>query len=254
VLPKITIRFLARALPGNTYGTNIAGATIKIYKNRGVVLTSLEDFNVGTRSGEQWPWVATVADIAVWTESGVFGDCFFPGLGDVSNIHLPDVRQDGNVALISYRPARDVLTPSKVAEALDAHLDLDYSTTVALHFPVERFDQVIQVDRWLIGRKGESYIAVWRHGLDQHDCSEAQPNMCEEYYFSNPTRGLRAQVWAVVVGNVDTHGDFNSFVDTVSRGQVKEFKYPNPLAVRWTSYRTTLSVDGKELNATLRGR
>ena len=256
-LPSDTLAALAERLPGNTHGTDLSGAKVTIHRNRGVALYSLQDFQVGFRSGEQWPWVATVGDIAVWTQAGVTGDCFIPDLGNVANIHLPDVRQDSNVALITYRPAFDVAFPSQILSTLNAlnidlgdDFNLDYKTQVALHFPFERFDQVTYIKNWILGQKNDSYIAVWRHSLDRKKCKGKA--VCQDYYFSNPQVGMREQAWAVVVGNDRTHGSFTNFSNTVEKGGVLQSTVFDPLASGLFAYQTTISVDGKRLTATLR--
>jgi hypothetical protein len=102
-IPRLLVSAFLKTLPGLTKGSDISGAKVKIYKNKGVVLTSVEDFNVGFRSAEQWVWAATVGDIAVWTQSGVTGPQFLADTKDLGNTHMPQIQQDSNVALISYR-------------------------------------------------------------------------------------------------------------------------------------------------------
>jgi hypothetical protein len=260
LLPGWKLKFISRMFPGQTRGTSISGTNdIHIYKHHGVVLTTLSNNLAGARSGEQWLWSATCHDIAVYTIAGVTGSCMKPDINAFENTHMPDLQQDGNVALITYRPATGVLLPSKVLTAFAAFIDFEFPTQVALHFPEERFDEVVENERWIMGRKHESYIAVWRHSLDQNDCTpdddSEDPFLCEPYFYSNPRHGIRGQVWAVVVGNNITHGSFDQFEDVIAEGKVTERHYWTPfIAARSITYKTELQVDGKHLFSSLRGK
>jgi hypothetical protein len=120
-----------------TEGPNISGANIHVYKHKGVVLSSLENFNTGKRSGQAWPWVAPVDDIAVWTQSGIDGASFAGAPNMPSNTHLPDVTSNKNVALVTYRPGHNIaLIP------LLRNIVGPTSTRVALFFPEDRFDEI----------------------------------------------------------------------------------------------------------------
>jgi hypothetical protein len=228
---------------GQTEGSIFTGAKVTVFKDHGVALTSLEDYNVGDRGADQWPWCATVGDIAVFTQSGISGRVFQPALG-FSNTHLPQVKQDGNVALISYRPKKEVYFPEFWLNLFG----VDYQTRGGLRFPEERFDEVAEEGRWVFGRKGDNYVGVWRHSLDKNDCS-SENEVCREYYFSDPKDGSRQQVWAAVVGNTITHGSFALFRQVVAQGTV-EANRPNFLS--WFfgfTYETSLQVDGKSLSS-----
>ena len=108
-LPDFLVQFFSSVFPGQTEGSGFAGGRVHLYKSHGVVLSSLEDYVVGTRGFEQFPVMATVHDIAVFTQTGADGRCLSGSV--VTNTHMPNTVQDGNVALISYRPRWDVRIP-----------------------------------------------------------------------------------------------------------------------------------------------
>jgi hypothetical protein len=260
---------IARLVPGLSRGANIAGADISIYRHHGVALSSLYDFIVGARGYQQWSWVATIEDIAVYTQSGMTSKRFEDAetsqvslISEASQIHMPDIKQDGNVALITYRPSKILFLPSSslyirnIIKMLDLGFDLDFPTQVALRFPIDRFDQVVDKGRWILGRKNESYIAVWRHGLRQNDCSPPEePSLCDPYFYSNPKSFIRGQAWAVVVGNNMTHGSFEEFEDVILQGEVSGRTVFTPrLGIGWFTYKASLRVDGKSLSSRLDGR
>jgi hypothetical protein len=224
---------------GQTEGSIIAGAKVTVFKNNGVALTSVEDYNVGNRGSEQYPWCATVGDIAVFTQAGITGRVFQPPIG-LSNSHLPQVKQDGNVALISYRPKKDVSFPQFFLNLFG----VAYSTRVGLRFPDERFEEIVEEGRWLFGRKGSNYVGIWRHSLDQNDCT-GETAVCRRYFFSS----VQPQVWAAVIGNTNTHGNFAAFKQSVGQGNVEANK---PGFFSWLfgfTYETSVQVDGKSLSS-----
>lgn len=243
ILPLLggALRFLSPIFKGNIYGTSMVQAKGSIFKNGGVALSSLQDYHVGCRGFQQYPVMATVSDIAIWTQSGVAGRCFTPE--QITNVHLPQVMQDGNVALISYRPKSDV----RLISGLLSLFGNSFSTIVSLRFPEDRFDEVREVEsRWIIGRKDSNYVGVWRHALDKFDCSSVDA-VCEEYYYSDSTRDQHTSSWVIVVGNADTHGDFSQFENTISAGQVHEELTRKGLFRRPDTYEVQVTVDSKTL-------
>lgn len=245
-IPDFMAQFFFSLFPGQTQGTGMAGAKVHLYKNNGVVLTSLEDYFPGTRGFEQFPWVATVHDIAVFTQAGPDGRCL---RGEISNTHLPNIVQEGNVALISYKPRWDVRFPFRFLGPI-----IGFNLQVALAFPYDQFDEVAERGNWIVGRKENSYIGVWRYnGAEEYDCSRALANgdVCDQYYFSRGRTVNKASVWAVVVGNNETHGSFDNFVSVVEQGTVQE---SSPSVIETFLffqgfYRTGLTVDGTTLSS-----
>ncbi|MCP4131292.1 MAG: hypothetical protein GY754_09955 [bacterium] len=207
-------------------GSSISQATIKIYKNKGVVLTSLENFYPGYRGYQQWPWAATVDDIAVWTQAQDISAGWKPESRLSANTHLPKIQQNGNVALITYFPKIEIRTAQWLGK---------YDTFVTLHWPEDRFDESFGHGKWIIGRKGDSYIAVYRYGTGKRN----------GYYYSNANRGR--QMWAVIVGNKNTHGSFGSFVNIVKAAKISE-SYPFVFKEFRRVYKTGISIDGKSIS------
>lgn len=249
LVPDFLARFFASFLNGQTAGSDYSGATVHLYKDRGVVLTSLEDYLVGTRGAEQFPWMATIHDIAVYTQSGPNSRCMNDVGGTVANTHLPKIVQSGNVALISYQPRWDVRIPFRLLGVL---LDLDLR--VALSFPLDRFDEIVERGSWIIGRRQDSYVGVWRYdGLKPYDCAAdlADGKPCDQYFYTAGRRSDKASVWAVVVGNDQVHGSFENFVSVVEEGEVTESSHGliDSLLFWSNNYRTSVTVDGKTLTS-----
>lgn len=243
-----------RLVAGQSEGWDTAGAEVTIWKQAGVVLSSLTGFNVGRRAAQQWPWMATVGDIPVWTQAGVLGEMFENGFlgGDfMSNTHLPQVVQHKNVCLIAYKPRLSVILARPLLKLVGED---GYTTRVGLFFPEDRFDEVVESNRWIMGRRDNNYVGIWRHSTEHNSCDPATPS-CVPYFSSDPQRNRRAQSWAAVVGNDETYGSFAEFQSRVSSGQVTE-----QLPDLWWSiitflfgftYQSTLIVDGTTLTASI---
>ena len=187
-----------------------------MYKNRGVVLTSIQDHWKGRKGYQQWPWVATVGKEAVFTRSGTPAPS-----STTSNTTLPYVEQVDNVALIMYRADKDL------------SLFTSDSYDVALHWQEEDFDEVVRFDNWIVARQGTSYVAVRKHcnqTINGYDACDDQDG----------------QTWAVVVGNSSTHGSFDDFEEVIRDSSYAERWIYNWLNGGYT-YHGEINVDGKRI-------
>ncbi len=207
-------------------GSDIAGSKIDIYKNSGIVLSSLDNYYGGYSGYQQWPWVATVDDIAVWTQSGEVKEDWGSREKLMQNTHLPWVGQEQNAALIVYNPNTEI----RLAETIN-----QMDTDVAVYWPEDRFDETLILDQWLLGRKGESYIAVLCDKLLKKN----------GHYYSDSDRGR--QMWAVVVGNTSTHGSFSDFISMINQATYSEEYIWTFYEWRYV-YKTSINVDGKSIS------
>lgn len=204
-------------------GSSISQSTVKIYKHNNIVLTSLDDFYPGYKGYQQWPWVASLGDIAIWTQSGTIPSGWGKSTSTSQNAHLPKVQQDGNVAMVSYFPNYEIRQATG-------------SKRVTLHWPTERFDEHGSTNGWLVARKGTTYIAVRRPG----------DGLNADGYPTNWGDKGR-QMWAVVVGNSGTHGSYDDFKGVINAADVKETYSYNWSKAR-NVYYTRITVDGKTIN------
>lgn len=81
-------------------GQNYTDIVLNVFKseNKKVVLSSFENFNVNLRSFQQNPWMANVAGVPLWTQSGSLGKKIIPCINDF----CPSVSQKGNILLAVY--------------------------------------------------------------------------------------------------------------------------------------------------------
>lgn len=216
---------LAASITRSSY---IGNPEIKIYKNKGVVLTSSQDLWKGRLGYQIYPMVATVGTVCTFTRSGnVEGFNRIPARR--SNVHLPYVEQDENVALVMYRPNWDLSI--WVNEAFD----------VALYWADSLYEEVRRFDNWILGRNGDSYVAVRKHCNDVVDSIQVQA--CDD---------ADGQTWAFIVGNLDTHGNFDAFEDVIREAKYKERWYFDWQRFEWVYY-GKIKVDGKKIDYHWRG-
>lgn len=83
-------------------------------------------------------------------------------------------------------------------------------SVVTLHWKDEWFDKVVTHNNWIIARRVDSYVAVYRYGTDTD----------KGWYSVDKNNGR--QLWAIVVGNADLYGGFDEFVETIRQAEVRE--------------------------------
>ena len=187
-----------------------------MYKNRGVVLSSIQNHWKGRAGYQQWPWVATIGDQAVFTRSGNPKTT-----NKISNSNLPYIEQKDNVALIMYRPNKDLSTLGRK------------NTSVALHWQKENFDKVVRWDKWVIGTKGDNYIGIRMHcvktinGFSACDTSDGQ-------------------TWVVIVGNKNTHKSFANFQNIIKQSKYAERFVFDYSALNYI-YHGEININGKKI-------
>lgn len=205
-----------------TRSSYIGEAEIDIFRSGGVILNSSQDKWKGRAGYQIYPVIATVENTPVLLRSGEV----YPGWDGVpnrrSNDHLPYVDQDGNVALVMYKP----------------NADLEIwgfgNKEVALKWDSPAFDEERAFDNWQLGRIGESYIAVRKH--------------CDEYISGIPAcPDADGQTWAIIVGNADMHGSFDEFEAMVHEAVYEERWYFNWQQFRWYYYGHIIA-DGKDID------
>lgn len=195
--PSYVAKLAAEKISSVTKSSLINQSRVALYKNKGVVLSSIQNFWPGSLGYQQWPWVAAIDELAVWTQSGVISEDNVRLKHSFSNnSSLPYLKQKSNVLLIMYK-AND-----------DLRWMMHPDNSVMLHWPIP-FDQTLERGKWVIGQRGSSYIAVYKPCEGQ----------IKGFYACN---NQAAQTWAVIVGNELTYGDFDLFVRAVEETHVEE--------------------------------
>lgn len=172
-------------------------AEIAVFKNDETVLTSIQDYWKGKVGFQQWPIAANVGGTCVYTASGPVESNWGNRNSSNFNEHLPYVEQDGNVALVMYRP-------QEVSPILPFN-----NKDVALHWVDTAFESIQESGNWIFGNRNENYIAVRRACTGEINGVRA----CETNV---------GQTWVFIVGNDNTYGDFSSFQGAVNQSVFDE--------------------------------
>lgn len=186
-----------------TEGSMLCNMKYHIYHNEDVILTSFENYNFGKLGAQQFPWVANVGGIPVFTQAGkiiVIGN-----LNEaVGNTHLPNITQSGPLMLIVYQPANTLK-----AIAGKAGLDLN----VYLYWPSTQFDEEVIRDNWHFGRKDNNYIGIF----------SSNPLLLDKESNQMYNNNIIRQAWVVVVGTSTLYNNFNEFQILVINGTKTNF-------------------------------
>jgi len=251
-LAPLAAEFIDDQLGG--IGTDLSGATVKLYRNEGSMLSSVQHFWPGSVGHQAFLWIGVCDDVTVWTQSGPVKEAWLDKSGTITNTHLPSIKQVSNVALIMYKPK------------LPKYLLLK---DVALYWPENRFDEVMTLPQpdngfnlwkwfvgfitwvleqlfglskptgtWILGRKNDSYIAVYRPCADRTD---------QGWFACKGDSGK--QTWVAVVGEATTHGTFENFAKIIERATVKEATRKSRVTEDFV-YSASVSVDGKVVGLT----
>ncbi|HUH75123.1 MAG TPA: T9SS type A sorting domain-containing protein [Chitinophagales bacterium] len=198
----------------------LTDAKIAIYKNKSITLSSIQNYWKGRSGYQQWPWAANTGTTAVFTQSGVSNNPFVKESQN-ANSNLPYIQQVDNLALIMYRPNKDLSL-----FGLDNH-------DVALFWQDSLYDEVTEYGKWIIAREGDSYIGVLRHCTDQvngiYGCDDQD-----------------GQLWACIVGNEEMYGSFDQFVQKIQKSKYQE-KWTLDLKKFEWHYYGMVEVDGNKI-------
>ncbi|GAB2884628.1 hypothetical protein ACCI51_09730 [Microbulbifer echini] len=224
-----------------TTSSLISEKTLDLYRHGVVQLSSYQNYHAGNAGWQQQPWVATTGTLQITTRSGAEYGGWKAGGQEQMNTNLPYIKQNKNVALVLYKPAMELRFMEGVGNATDFLPIDDFATeSVNLIWPADKFDETSSFNNWLFAREGEGYVAVYRHCQDTK--SFIRNEKAIELYSCNGDE----QIWATVVGNAQTHGDFSNFIFTISQAKIQS-KWRWSWAEKRHVWETTLEVDGKIL-------
>jgi len=217
LFPVQDLPMLANTFSSISKSSLISGQDIAIFKHNSVTLSSIQDFWKGKLGYQQFPCVANVGTTAVMTASGKVYSDWSERTRNNTNEHLPYVEQEKNVALIMYRP-----------EPKPALLNYN-NPEVALYWSETEFDEIRNDSPWLLGRQGNSYVAVRRSCLGEIDSVIA----CD---ISNE------QTWVIVVGDSGMYSSFSNFQSIIQNSEFEEDWYYDSVASQ-SVYYAKIEVD-----------
>ena len=143
----------------------------------------------------------------------------------------PRATMHENVGIFQYRRPHLFL--------LDSLLFVDYTHTF---FPKLTFDEYVETGNWVIGKKDDSYVALY---------SQNQTYWSSDNDYELIADG-RNNVWIVELGDVDSFATFDDFVNSIENASVtigNTVVYESPsqgtVEVGWTG---PMTVDGVAVN------
>ena len=196
-IPKDIIVSSCNTFKALTDGSKLCDINYHIYNNNYITLTSVENYNRGKMGAQQFPWVANIGGVSVFTQSGKIST-----LGDlhevIGNSNLPGIKQVKNVLMAMYNPY-DILKNTTSQTNLDMTVYLNW----------QGFDNEIRAvnKSWYFGEKVNdgfsSYIAVYASNGVKEDASG-------NIYNSKDMQG-----WLAITGDDDDYKNLTAFKNDV---------------------------------------
>lgn len=173
---------------------------IQTYRTAHYMLSAAQDYRAGKPGYQQHPWQATLGiDAVVFTNHPASDDerarpNFWAGNGI-----LPRVAQHENVLVcIHHVWAKD---PFPFSHA---------------YFPRAAFDEVVEGDHWVFGRKDEGYIALY----SQHPVEWYPDRYDEEHPIIEARADAPDNIWVVEMGDASQWESFAQFVEAISNADI----------------------------------
>lgn len=211
-------------------------SNIYTYRTPEYMLSTAQDYRKGYGGDQHHIWQATLDEEAVCftTHPGGYGekapDAYWHGNG-----FMPKAIQHKNVAVIIYN------TPSTPKILLNQTLMFTHA-----FFPRDRFDRVTEKNGWVFGQKNGGYIALYSKNGYQWKTEG-------EYKNKELLAKGKKNIWVVEMGREETHGLFDTFVESVGSAELKfgglNVSYRSPsmgqVSIGWNKQ---LKVDGLRIN------
>ncbi|MFN8105140.1 MAG: hypothetical protein U0U69_11825 [Acidimicrobiia bacterium] len=216
---RLIARFLAVALnPGL-----LSEVDTSTWRSSDVMLSAAQDWRPGQRSEQAHVWQATLdTEALVFTNHPRTG---VPSLADpekregywTGEAALPRVAHHGRTLVAVYAPQYPSLPFGG-----ESGYGFGYEPYTHAFFPTERFDSVVERDGWVIGRRGDGYVALWSwrpaRWRDYDAATEFTRGLSGR--FDLVARGGADDVWITEVGRAADYpgasDPFAAFVDAVT--------------------------------------
>ncbi|MCI8622672.1 MAG: hypothetical protein HFG26_03300 [Provencibacterium sp.] len=201
--------------------TAMTEVNIYTYKTPDYLLSCAQDFRKGRMGYQQHPWAAHLGGgVQVFTTSPASDDYTARPNQLAGNLNLPRAAAHENVLLCIYRIEPDFV---------------DYLYSHA-YFPRDQFDETMERDGWVFGRKGDAYIALrsllparWKPAGEAF--SSVFPDIEVRQPFDYMAPG-HANVWVTELGSKAQNGSFQDFCSRFSAealtGDTLSFQYQSP--------------------------
>lgn len=184
-----------------------------------VMLSTVVDHRPGDASEQSHSWQATVdADALVFTthptnQPGTDGRGEDSGYW-TGTASMPRSAQHDRVSINCYLPAYQPLDLSAVG------FEVTYQPMTHAFFPRERFDEVVEVGGWVVGRRGDGYVALWSQRPTEWRLTPVISSVTFTEPFDLVADGDARNVWICEVGRAPEWASFQAFVDAVAAAPV----------------------------------
>jgi hypothetical protein len=227
--------------------TALTQADIYMYRTPDYAVSCVQDFRKGKQGYQQHPWGAALGGRAYifTTHPGSMDYVDRPNL-IAGNWILPRAVQHENVVICIYR------IPADYTRMLETHA----------YFPQHEFDEVIEKNNWVFGRKNNAYAAL--HSLapafwKAPDASLYQTVYLDEWkkyyerskpYFYHANG--HANVWITEMGSKAQNGSFENFMAGFENAEVKgdtfhiSYRSPSQGSITF-GWNEPLTVNNKEI-------
>jgi hypothetical protein len=175
--------------------TAMIEVNIETLKTPDYMLSCAQDYRPGKPGYQQYPWQATLGmDAVVFTnhpgaldESGASRPNYWAG-----DSVLPRVAQYGNVLVCIHHVPADHPFPFSHA-----------------YVPRSAFDEIVEKDNWLLGRKGDGFLALFSQNPTRRPLDG--PHVDVETRVDSPDN-----IWLCEMGNRQLWGDFGQFAQAIT--------------------------------------
>ena len=206
MIPQSLFISTSNTLSDFTGGSPLCDVKYHIYNNKYYSLTSIENYNKGKLGAQQFPWVANVGGIPVFTQSGRIST-----IGNlpeaIGNSHLPFIKQQQNIIMAMYNPS-EIIKNTTSKSKFDLKVYLNWSG----------FDNETKFinNNWFFGEKisnGNSvFIAVYSSNGVKED---------EHKFIYNDSY---KQGWIAIVSDDSEYNDFVTFKNYILKNCNVTFK------------------------------
>ncbi|MDD4449414.1 MAG: hypothetical protein PHS76_01750 [Sphaerochaeta sp.] len=227
--------------------TALTRANLYTYRTPDYAVSCAQDFRKGKLGYQQQPWGATLGGNAYvfTTHPGSTDFCDRPNQIAGNGI-LPRCVQHENVVISIYR------IPADYIRVLETHA----------YFPQKEMDEVVEYDRWLFGKKGEAYVALF--SLVPAHWKKPDPALYQEVYKGEWKKYYNedypyfyhanghANVWISEFGSRAQNGSFEDFCHRFSSATVTgdtffvQFSSPTHGSMSF-GWDVPLTVNGKKI-------
>jgi len=206
LIPTSVISCASKTFSDFSDGSPLCDVKYHLYNHNYYSLTSIENYNRGNLGAQQFPWVANVGGISIFTQSGrisTFGD--LPEA--IGNSHLPFVKQQENVVMAMYNPSK-LMKKTTSKSKLDLNVYLNWIG----------FDNEVRFinNNWFFGEKmtngNNVFIAVYSSSGVKEDANKCIYNDAEK------------QGWAAIVSDNTEYKDLTTFKEYVLNNCIVSFK------------------------------